>query len=125
LHRQQDDAGEPALVWTKESQILHTAQTPTFADGVDFWSVWPMETDLPAANLNDNDGLARGMDCLTIPRHGSRPSSIPTSWPAQNKLPGAINMSFYDGHAAQVPLEQLWQQKWHKGWQTPAKRPGL
>jgi prepilin-type N-terminal cleavage/methylation domain-containing protein/prepilin-type processing-associated H-X9-DG protein len=120
---QHDDPGEP--VWTKESQILHTAQTPTFADGVDFWNVWPMETDLPAANLNDNDGLASGMDCLTVPRHGSRPSSIPTSWPPQNKLPGAINMVFYDGHAAQVPLEQLWQQEWHRDWKTPGKRPGL
>jgi prepilin-type N-terminal cleavage/methylation domain-containing protein/prepilin-type processing-associated H-X9-DG protein len=120
------------FMWTKESQILHTAKTPTFADGVDFWNVWPMETSLPAVNLNiGEDGYGYesypqwGMDYMTIPRHGSHPSSFPTNWPPQNRLPGAINMTFYDGHAALVPLEQLWQQEWHRDWKTPAKRPGL
>jgi prepilin-type processing-associated H-X9-DG protein len=121
---------EPEFFWTKESQMLHTAKTPTFADGVDFWRVWPMETDLPAVNLNIGEnglegGDFYGISFMTIPRHGSRPSSLSTNWPAKNRLPGAINMTFYDGHAAQVPLEQLWQQEWHQGWQTPVKRPGL
>ncbi len=119
----------PELGWTKESQILHTSKTPNFADGVSFWFFWPLETDLPPLDLNTG-GKAEtyydwGMDMVTIPRHGSRPSSFPTTWPAQNRLPGAINMVFYDGHATQVPLEQLWQQEWHRDWQTPAKRPGL
>jgi prepilin-type N-terminal cleavage/methylation domain-containing protein/prepilin-type processing-associated H-X9-DG protein len=121
--------GEPEFVWTKDTQILHPAQTPTFADAVDFWRVWPREEDLPAADLNaggfNNGGFNWGMDMLTIPRHGSRPSSLSTNWPAKNKLPGSINMSFYDGHAAQMPLEKLWQQEWHRDWRTPAKRPGL
>jgi len=121
--------GEPGFSWTKESQILHTAKTPTFADGVDFWQLWPLETDLPAPNLNsgeDATGFSDSkMSYVTIARHGSHPSSIPTNWPPQNRLPGALNMSFYDGHAAQVPLEQLWQQEWHQNWQTPAIRPGL
>jgi prepilin-type N-terminal cleavage/methylation domain-containing protein/prepilin-type processing-associated H-X9-DG protein len=118
-------------LWSKESQIQHTAQTPVFADGVSSWWCWPMEEDLPAANLNgvtstvgDNSPWME-MSTMTIPRHGSRPSNLPTNQPPNAKLPGAINISFYDGHVAMVPLEQLWQQEWHQGWQTPAKRPGL
>jgi prepilin-type N-terminal cleavage/methylation domain-containing protein/prepilin-type processing-associated H-X9-DG protein len=122
--------GEAGFSWTKESQILHTAKTPTFADGVDFWPVWPMETDLPAPNLNIGEDVTGGVDegemsYVTISRHGSHPSSFPTNWPPQNRLPGAINVSFYDGHAEQVPLEMLWQLEWHQGWKTPGKRPGL
>jgi prepilin-type processing-associated H-X9-DG protein len=113
------------FTWTKENQILHTAQTPTFADAVDFWGLWPYEGDYPAANLNTGTPIQSGMGLVTIPRHGSRPSSIPSSWPPQSKLPGAINISFYDGHASRVPLERLWQLEWHRDWKTPAKRPGL
>jgi len=114
--------------WTQESQILHPAQTPGFADSVSFWDVWASENDLPAPNLNtggDPSGNDWKMDVVTIPRHGSRPSSLSTNQPPAVKLPGSINMSFYDGHAAQMPSENLWQQEWHRGWQTPIKRPGL
>ncbi len=122
------DYGETEWHWTKESQIQHPAKTPVFADGVNFWWCWPTEEDLPAVNLqtgNLDGGFSWGMNQLTIPRHGSHPSYVTTRQPPNAKLPGAINISFYDGHVAMVPLEQLWQQEWHQGWQTPAKRPGL
>jgi prepilin-type N-terminal cleavage/methylation domain-containing protein/prepilin-type processing-associated H-X9-DG protein len=123
-----DDAGGP-FNWTKEAQIQHPAKTPVFADSVTFWECLPTEEDFPAVNLQtgDTDGFdfGSGMNLLTIPRHGSHPSYVTTNQPPNAKLPGAINISFYDGHVAMVPLEQLWQQEWHKGWQTPAKRPGL
>ena len=65
------------------------------------------------------------MEMLTSPRHGSRPTQVTTSQPPNARLPGAINISFYDGHAALTPLESLWQQEWHQRWKTPGKRPGL
>ncbi len=121
--------GEPEWLWTKEEQIAHTSQTPVFADGISFWWVWPRETDLPASNLQTGQaggGFSPwGMNMVTIPRHGSRPSSVPTNQQPKAKLPGGINVSFYDGHVAQVRLENLWQLEWHRGWQAPAKRPGL
>jgi prepilin-type processing-associated H-X9-DG protein len=40
-------------------------------------------------------------------------------------LPGAINVSFYDGHVEQVKLERLWQLSWHRDYVPPPKRPGL
>ena len=41
------------------------------------------------------------------------------------RLPGAINVSFYDGHVETVKLERLWSLHWHKNYRPPAKRPGL
>jgi len=113
-------------VWIKQSEIQHPAKTPIFADGVSFWWCWPKETDLPAFNLQTGGPFAQlGMNVLTIPRHGSHSSSITTNQPPTARLPGSINVSFYDGHVEAVPLERLWQLEWHQGWKTPTKRPGL
>jgi prepilin-type processing-associated H-X9-DG protein len=49
---------------------------------------------------------------------------VSTNQPQRGKLPGGINVSFYDGHVALVPLEGLWQLEWHRDWQS-VKRPGL
>ena len=118
--------GGQEWLWTKENQIAHTAQTPVFADGLTFFWVWPRETDLPASNLQTGYPLGEwGMNMVTIPRHGSRPTSVPTNQRPADRLPGSINVAFYDGHVARVPLENLWQLEWHRGWQTPPKRPGL
>ena len=121
--------GKPDWVFTKEEQIAHTSQTPVFADGISFWWVWPRETDMPASNLqtgqvSSGDLYPWGMNAVTIPRHGSRPNRIPTNQRPRDRLPGSINVSFYDGHVASVPLENLWQLEWHRGWQL-VKRPGL
>jgi prepilin-type processing-associated H-X9-DG protein len=65
------------------------------------------------------------MGLFTIPRHGSRPSNVPQDFDVKNKLPGAVNVVFYDGHAETAQLERLWQLNWHRNWRTPQKRPGL
>jgi len=62
---------------------------------------------------------------FAIPRHGRRPSRVPTRWAPSHPLPGAINVGFFDGHAELVPLDNLWQLNWHQGYQAPSKRPGL
>ena len=42
-------------------------------------------------------------------------------WMRKGKpLPGAINMSFADGHAQLVKLPQLWTFYWHRNW-NPAQ----
>jgi prepilin-type processing-associated H-X9-DG protein len=65
------------------------------------------------------------MAVVAFPRHGSRPNRMPTSWPANRPLPGAVNVAFFDGHGEAVKLDRLWQLYWHVGYQPPAKRPGL
>jgi prepilin-type N-terminal cleavage/methylation domain-containing protein/prepilin-type processing-associated H-X9-DG protein len=126
--RPQSPFGKPDWVYLKEEQIAHTSQAPVFADGVSFWWVWPRAEDLPASNLQTGQmagGFFPGMNQLTIPRHGSRPSRISTAQLPQDPLPGSINVSFYDGHVAPVRLERLWQLEWHREYKPPAKRPGL
>jgi prepilin-type processing-associated H-X9-DG protein len=93
-----------------EGDIQNPSQTPAFADGVDnllwtggYWS-GPRATDFPASDLQTGGSpqpFARpfGMSSFTIPRHGSRTSNLATNALPNQKLPGAINMAFYDGHA--------------------------
>lgn len=113
----------------KDSAITYPTTTPVFADS--FWEdTWPQENQPPATDLYDGGGAGvvgaqPGMARMTIPRHGSRPTTIPTSFVISSRLPGATQMVFADGHCAQVPLEQLWSQTWCTGWSTPAVRPGL
>ena len=127
------DSNFPRERFMIESDIQHTSQTPLFADGIHWWWLaaghwWgPRASDLPAANLSSGavPGAPWGMAAFTIPRHGSKPSKISTNHPARLKLPGAINMSFYDGHVEQVKLERLWQLQWHRDYKPPVRRPGL
>lgn len=62
---------------------------------------------------------------VAIPRHGKGPSPVPTQWPASQPLPGAVNVSMFDGHVELVKLDNLWQLYWHKDYEPLAKRPGL
>jgi prepilin-type N-terminal cleavage/methylation domain-containing protein/prepilin-type processing-associated H-X9-DG protein len=108
-----------------ESSIRFPSRTPVLADGVS-WSVAPAAWFLPATDLVLGFGKElSSMRIITIPRHGSRPRPIPRNHRPQDRLPGAINVSFYDGHVEQVPLEGLWQLYWHNDYVPPAKRPGL
>jgi len=108
----------------RESQLASPALTPVLGDG---WLCYafPRATDGPPFNLSGKDAWPFSeMDIFLIARHGNRPNR-PGPWPAAQRLPGAINVSFADGHAQSVPLENLWQLSWHLGYQAPAKRPGL
>jgi len=115
-----------------ESQIRNPSQTPVFADGSGGWWYWGgfgwgcRATDPPSRDLVTGfDPLILGLGTFNMPRHGSRPRRIPKNHPANQMLPGAINMSFYDGHVEAVKLERLWSLYWHKDYVPPAKRPGL
>jgi prepilin-type N-terminal cleavage/methylation domain-containing protein len=114
-----------------EGDLGTPSGTPVFADGVHLaWSVvirGPLELDRPASNLATGGvpGPACGMAGFTIPRHGARPGRLSTNHPENVKLPGAINVSLYDGHVETVKLERLWSLYWHKNYMPPARRPGL
>ncbi len=83
--------------------------------------------DLPATDLIRGTAEMQlgGINTLTIPRHGNRPNPVPTNWPRNQKLPGAINVALCDGHVQSVKLDDLWQLYWSADWVPPAKRPGL
>ena len=100
-----------------EADIPDPVSTPTVGDGMH------PSGGLKAGTLPPRD-LSLGGDFF-VPRHGSRPGTIPTDHPPEERLPGAINMTFYDGHVEQVQLERLWSLSWHKDYVVPEKRPGL
>ncbi len=115
-----------------ESQIRDPSQTPVFADGSGGWWYWGgfgwgcRATDAPSRDLVTGfDPLILGMGTFNMPRHGSRPRKISKNHPPNQTLPGAINISFYDGHVETVKLEHLWSLYWHKDYVPPTKRPGL
>jgi prepilin-type N-terminal cleavage/methylation domain-containing protein/prepilin-type processing-associated H-X9-DG protein len=107
-----------------EADCPTPSTTPVIPDS-NWIDTWPQPDDPPAQNLYTGDDFAGAMVRLTLPRHGGAPL-----WPRnqqfnpKNNLPGAINIGFVDGHSESVKLERLWSLDWHKGWVTPAKRPG-
>lgn len=116
-----------------DGDVAQPALTPVLGDAIN-WYLTPHSDDPAPTNLVRSYNSASGspgrhggvgITGYAIPRHGSRPSPVPTVWLAKQTLPGAINVGFFDGHAATVGLEQLWGLRWHKGYEPPAKRPGL
>ena len=106
-----------------ESQITQPQATPVTADSIFVW-VMPRATDPPPVSLVQ-DTTTGGMNFLTIPRHGRAPGRSPNPWPASQPLPGAVNVSMFDGHVELVKLDNLWKLYWHKNYMPPTQRPGL
>jgi prepilin-type N-terminal cleavage/methylation domain-containing protein/prepilin-type processing-associated H-X9-DG protein len=94
--------------YTKDTSISLPAQTPVFLDAI--WpDSWPLNTDVPAPDLYLGGGAAAGaLGRVCIARHPLMHVTATTGQP----LPGAINMSFADGHAAKLPLEQIKMVQW-------------
>ena len=118
---------EPQKYFKSDTQIQQTAKTPLFIDAV--WpDIWPKAGDLPSRDLFEGaQSVNGGFLCRsTIARHGSRsPTQAPRNHPWTQPLPGAVDVSFTDGHAESVKLENLWQLYWHVNYVIPNKRPGL
>jgi prepilin-type N-terminal cleavage/methylation domain-containing protein/prepilin-type processing-associated H-X9-DG protein len=97
----------------KDSSVQQSALTPFFFDCI--WpDTWPKMTDVPPTDLFNgyvNSALGR---CV-IMRHPS-PKRGATARSGQ-PLPGAINMSFVDGHAEKLPLQKIKIPLWHRDYQ--------
>lgn len=95
----------------KDISIKQPALTPFFFDAI--WpDTWPTIGSVPSGDLflgNVNDSLGR----CCIARH---PLGRKTRASTGQRLPSAINMSFADGHAARLPLQQLKTVYWHQNY---------
>jgi prepilin-type N-terminal cleavage/methylation domain-containing protein/prepilin-type processing-associated H-X9-DG protein len=131
----------PARTWSdfyyeKETSIRQPVMTPFFVDGV--WCyIFPLESDRAGSPADLYSGsfadradryspCGHPMGICLIDRHGKRPASAaPRSLNYQigTILPGAINMSFFDGHAECVRLNDLWNYQWHQSWEAPSPHP--
>jgi len=119
------NAAQEARAFRKEGSVQQPTLSPVFCDSI--WvDAWPQETDRPWPNLQTGNiatvGGIGGMPRLMIARH-KRPSPVPTAQNTAQRLPGAVNVGFFDGHVEQVPLENLWTLYWAQNWQVPSPRP--
>jgi prepilin-type processing-associated H-X9-DG protein len=107
-----------------EATVRQPAITPLFAEAV-INLVQPEPDDPAPVDLVSPASTPKFMALMAIPRHGSRPRPVPTVWRVERPLPGAVNVSFFDGHVSAIKPDNLWLLYWHQGYQFPAKRPGL
>ncbi len=125
-------SGAPKLAaddFVLEEQVEQPARSPLGSDG-EWWFATPHATDQVGAPGNPGmhtSGLdwAHAMGSVAIWRHGGGRPTYTMAFPPKKPLPGAVNVSFFDGHSELVKLDNLWQLYWHRGYQPPAKRPDL
>jgi prepilin-type N-terminal cleavage/methylation domain-containing protein len=114
-----------SVMFLKPSSVQKPSETPIFFDE-NCMDTLPMESDLAAPDLYLGQsppwlaGPARGIGCCTILRHGGRTATGSVSYKSGNPIPGAINMSFDDGHGELVKLQNLWTYTWHLNWNPAA-----
>jgi prepilin-type N-terminal cleavage/methylation domain-containing protein/prepilin-type processing-associated H-X9-DG protein len=121
---------EPQLYFSSFADIQYPTKTPVFVDAI-WFDAWPMVNGSAATDLFSGDviGLTagiRGIGCITIGRHGSRPpGSAPRNWPASQPLPRnwGVNVAFADGHAELVKLAQIRTLAWNRTWTDAAQPP--
>ena len=110
-----------------EGGVQKPPLTPVFAESI--WvDVWPYATDTPSRDLYNGElsiaSNAGPIGRITLARHGGvNASAAPRKLPKGQKLPGAINVGFADGHVDLAKLEKLWEFYWHRDYQPPNPRP--
>ncbi len=96
----------------KDSAVTKSSTTPFFMDAL--WpDTWPMKTDVPPTDLylgDVNSSLGR----CTLARH---PLSRTAKVKRNDRLPSSINMSYADGHAGKLRLQDIKQPTWHVGYE--------
>jgi prepilin-type N-terminal cleavage/methylation domain-containing protein/prepilin-type processing-associated H-X9-DG protein len=102
-------ASDAPKFFQKDTSVQQSSLTPFFFDCI--WpDTWPKMTDLPPTDLfNGNVNMALGR-CV-INRH---PTPKRTTVKSGQRLSGAINMSFVDGHAEKLPLQKIKTVIWHR-----------
>jgi prepilin-type N-terminal cleavage/methylation domain-containing protein/prepilin-type processing-associated H-X9-DG protein len=108
---------EPEKYFPNDTSIPQPTLTPVFMDAL--WpDTWPEVTDTPPTDLfNGDDSTALGRICLT--RH---PLMRNVRVIQGQQLPGAVNLSYADGHAGKLRLQDIKTVIWHVGY-VPVGNP--
>jgi len=95
----------------KDTLIPRPSETPFFMDAI-HPDLWPKAADLPPLGvLNGQPSSTLGR--ISIARH---PLNAGARAMGNQRIPGSINMSFADGHAAKLPLQKMKAVVWHKNY---------
>ena len=125
------EIAKPERHFRTESRIRFPSTTPIIAESA-HWGVFPdpnFSIGNPPTWIYGVNPLFEwansGLSTFALARHGNRPSVIPEHWNTPQKLPGAVNVGFFDGHVESVQLERLWALHWYYGLEPPNTRPGI
>ncbi len=119
---------EAKQLFVTEGRINQPSLTPVVQDSVtlSFYAIpdydLPNPTTFvwtPGAKISADTGV---MGFAEVARHGNRPAKLPVRWEPRQRLPGAANMGFFDGHAELMPLRRLRQLIWHYGYDPVANK---
>ncbi len=119
--------GPSCQAFKSENQVAHPSTTPVLADGAFYWVEF-LDAVFPSGNLIEpwvTFPVPWTINNVVLIRHGNHPNPTPRVWPTDQPLPGAVNVSFFDGHGELVKLDRLWQLYWDRNYEPPPKRPGL
>ncbi|MEY2427751.1 MAG: hypothetical protein QOJ40_636 [Verrucomicrobiota bacterium] len=96
--------------FAKDTNIRLPTMTPVFMDGI--WpDSWPHGTDAPSTDLITGTDLSP-FGRISVPRHPVFKNAKTTP---NQPLPGVENMSYADGHAGKLRLQQIKNLMWHMG----------
>src|ERR1035441_8244430 len=97
--------------FAKDTAIVVPTLTPVFMDG-NWPDFWPQIGDQPPHNLYDPMPEGAGLSRICVARHPLKNVTVAPG----DRLPSAINMSYADGHAGRMPLQNLKTVMWHVGY---------
>ncbi|HTB82706.1 MAG TPA: prepilin-type N-terminal cleavage/methylation domain-containing protein [Candidatus Sulfotelmatobacter sp.] len=110
----------------KESAVTSASVTPVFGDsvwldaGVDTTDTLAHNLATPVTSQGTGSGGISGLWRYSIARHNPhRPTAPPTNINLSKPAPGAIHITFFDGHVEAVSLNDLLTLYWHQNWVYP------
>ena len=108
------------MYYVKQSDIVHPTLTPVFMDGI--WpDAWPQISDTPTAGPIAPPGGSIGDEIsrVILARH---PLLLNATIVQSQPLPGSDNMSYADGHAGLILMQNIKNVYWSQGF-TPTNNP--
>jgi prepilin-type processing-associated H-X9-DG protein len=94
------------------------ADIPAFAD-CNWYHVAPSPTDIAGISLTDpGPSLYQGPTSVLSAYYPTLQPFNPMKRVVMDRHNLAVNVSFVDGHAATVPLKELWTLKWSADWRS-------
>lgn len=94
----------------RDTALSQPTLTPFFMDAI--WpDTWPEAGDLPQSDLSLGD-VNNALGRICIARHSLMRARTTRGKP----LPSGINISYADGHAGKLPLQNIKTVIWHKGY---------
>jgi prepilin-type processing-associated H-X9-DG protein len=112
-----------------ETRVQRPELTPVFGENTHAGDYPNPDEDLGAPPTWAFDvmpaPILSGLGYWALSRHGNRPARLPSQWPAGQRMRGAANIAFFDGHVAAVQLESLWELYWYYDCNPPGRRRGI